>query len=211
MLPQQRVKHSLNSARSYTYRKPEKHRAEMQLIARAFGDLEDVRYVLDAPCGVGRATIWFASNGYRAMGVDLGEGAVAVAKTEAANANIEADILKADISNLPFGNQIFDATLCFRFIHHFQSEAFRDAVIQELCRVSKRYVLISYLSPWSITSLRRSVKRNLLKKPERQYAISLASLSAHFASQGFSLNQNYAQSQFLHSLHLAVFQRVNAM
>lgn len=202
-----RIKHDIDTARRYTQRKPEKHRAEMALIARGFAEVSGVKRVLDAPCGVGRATLWLAQQGYEATGIDLGAGAVAIAAKAVAAENIAAKILQDDIEQMKFADRSFDATLCFRLIHHFPTPEIRERVIAELCRVSDRYVLISYLSPWSPTSVRRRLRRTLFGTHDRQHTNSLGEISSYFDQQGFDLVKNIPQTRFLKSLQLAVFKR----
>lgn len=202
-----RIKHDVQTARRYTQRKPEKHRAEMALIARGFAEVSHVKTVLDAPCGVGRATIWLAQHGYEATGVDLGAGAVAIATQAVAAAQVSATIRQENIEEMRFADRSFDATLCFRLIHHFPNPEIRQRFIRELCRVSDRYVLISYLSPWSPTSMRRRLRKTIFGVADRQHMNSLGEISAYFDQQGFELVKNIPQTRFLKSLQLAVFRR----
>ena len=153
----QRIKHSSERAEKYQHRRMRKHQAEMQLIERALQALPPLHSVLDAPCGVGRASMLLAARGYAVTGVDLGEGALLAARSAVAEADADVIIERADLEQLPYADVGFDACLCFRFIHHLPTDALRQRIIAELCRVSRKYVLISYLSPVSVTSLRRSM------------------------------------------------------
>jgi len=209
-----RIKHSLEKADKYCRRSHSKHQAEMDLIERAMtfvgradhGGAAPVS-VLDAPCGVGRATIFLARQGYETTGADLGEGAVKVAREQLELTATEATIHKADLLDLPYANHCFDATLCFRFFHHLPTPAHRQEIIAELCRVTHKYLLISYLSPWSFTSLKRKLRRRLTGKISLQHSTSLSEIEGYFARQGFVLARDLAQTPFVHSLHLAVFVR----
>lgn len=204
-----RIKHSLGAAESYVHRKPRKHDAEMALIRRGMALAAGVRTVLDAPCGVGRATILLARMGYIVTGIDLGKGAIEVARRLVTEAAVAARIEQEDMVALTFAGGAFDAVLCFRLIHHLPTAAHREEIIRELCRVARRHVLISYLSPWSFTSVRRLLWRKLGLKGGRtvQYVTSLADIARHFRQHGFSLVRDLAQAPLLHSLHLAVFAR----
>lgn len=200
-----RIKDTPAAAESYTRRRQRKHDAEMALIRRALTYVEGVESFLDAPCGAGRATIMLAREGFKATGVDLGEGAVTVARRKVMEARVTASIEKGDIENLPFGENAFDATLCFRLYHHFPDDEVRKRMIAALCRVSRKYVVISYFSPLSPTSIRRYLRAALFNEPSRQVATSLTSLRRLFREQGFHLVRNIPQRRFLNTLHLAVF------
>ncbi|MBN2646043.1 MAG: class I SAM-dependent methyltransferase [Desulfuromonadaceae bacterium] len=203
----QRIKHASERAEKYQHRKARKHQAEMQLIERALQTLPLLHSVLDAPCGVGRASLMLAEKGFDVTGIDLGNAALLAARTAAAEAQLDLVIERADLEQLPYDNASFDACLCFRFIHHLPTDELRERIIGELCRVSQEYVLISYLSPLSVTSLRRTLAEQLGGKPSIQHRTSLGTLTRHFERHGFSLHQDLAQLPLLHSLHLAIFKR----
>lgn len=203
----QRIKHTIDKAEKYRKRKTRKHKAEMDLIQRVLPQLKEVRTILDAPCGVGRATVMLARAGYAVTGIDLGDGALQLARQAVEEAQIDAVIEKQDMVALDYADGQFDAVLCFRLIHHLPTPHHRREIIAELCRVADRYVLISYLSPWSYTSTNRWLKKKLGGKPDVQHVTSLREISGYFSEQGFVLVSDLAQTPFIHSLHLALFAR----
>lgn len=200
-----RIKHTIEKAEKYQHRKAGKHKAEMALIRRALPLIAGVKTILDAPCGVGRATIMLAQSGYSVTGVDLGEGALDLARKSAQEAKVAATIEKQDLVKLDYADGQFDAVLCFRLIHHLPTPKHRDEIISELCRVAKNYVLISYLSPWSYTSAQRLIKKKLGIKYSVQNITPLPEIQGYFKRHGYRLVKDFAQAQFIHSLHLAVF------
>ncbi|MCB5285980.1 class I SAM-dependent methyltransferase [Desulfuromonas thiophila] len=202
-----RIKHSAEKAEKYQRRRARKHRNEMALLDRGLRHLRQVRSVLDAPCGVGRACLLLEQRGFEVTGVDLGEGALQAAREAVQAAGASALIERADLERLPYNAGQFDACLCFRFIHHLPTAALRQRIIAELCRVAGRYVLISYLSPLSVTSLRRRLGQTWRKRPQVQHCTRLTELRQHFAAAGFDFEADLAQLPLLHSLHLAIFRR----
>ena len=202
-----RIKHTLDKADKYTQRKSGKNRQEMALIKSALPALNNVKTLLDAPCGTGRMTIMLSRNGYQVTGIDLGKAAVDVAKRELAKAGCDAELLQADIEHLPWPPRHFDAVLCFRLFHHFPDARTRAAMIHHICDAADNYVLLSYLSPWSWTALRRQLRRYLTGRKSVQHHTSLNEIADYFTREGFSLVKNYPVKPFFHSLHLAVFQR----
>jgi len=204
----QRIKHSLDKAEKYSSRKLHKHAAEMALISRALDQLPSLPHTwLDAPCGVGRATILMANRGLDVTGVDLGEGALHVAQQAVKHQALNARIEKADLLDLPYSERQFDGLLCFRLIHHLPTPQHRREIIDELCRVTNDTVLISYLSPWSPTSAKRTLRRYLTGRKSVQNITPLSELKKHFSANGFTLINDLAQLPLMHSLHLAVFKR----
>ncbi len=203
-----RVKHTREEAEAYTRRDASKHAAELRMIRRALPLLSHCKTFLDAPCGAGRATILLARAGYDVTAIDLGEGALAVSREQAVEAGVTARFEQAEIQQMPFADRQFDAVLCFRLYHHFPQDHLRMRVIKELCRVSRRYVLMSYLNPYAYTSLRRRLAHGLGIKTSRQHATSLQSIREKFAHHHFHLGADIPRRRFVHTLHLAVFERI---
>lgn len=202
-----RVKSDVESADSYSKRNQRKHEQEMQMIAQAMGMTKGVRTVLDAPCGVGRATIWMAQQGFQVTGIDLGEAALALAARLLEDEGLQASLASHDIFALPYADKAFDATLCFRLLHHFESPELRTRLIREVCRVSGKYVLMSRISPLSVTSLRRRVRLLLTGKPIKQYPVSASQMHAEFAAAGFVPVGSAGRFALFHSLQLQVYSR----
>jgi hypothetical protein len=88
--------------------------------------------------------------------------------------------------------------------HHFPTPEIRQRVVSELCRVAAKSVALSYFSPRSVQSLRRK----LSGKDRDRFATSLSEVEGYFARAGFRLVKDFAQTPFIHTLHLAVFERM---
>lgn len=200
-----RVKAEPDAVQHYTQRKPAKHRAEMALVARAFPALPPGSRALDAPCGAGRLSQWLATRGLRVSALDL--GVAAVAHTRALLGADDAEVLEGDVFHLPWEDRAFQAVVCFRLLHHFEDRARRRALVREMARVCDGYLLVSYLSPWSFTGLKRRLRAALGGRRHRQNHTPLSELVADLKAEGFQLDRDLAQRRFFHSLHLARFVR----
>jgi ubiquinone/menaquinone biosynthesis C-methylase UbiE len=200
-----RIKQDTDTAQRYTRRKERKHAGEMRLIATAIDSLPNPMKYLDIPCGAGRATILLGRKGNTCISADIGDGVLEVAKNEIAKAGIESEVLKLDLERIDLPDNSIDASLAFRIFHHFPGAEVRSRVVAELCRVSRRYVLISYLTPWSYTNTKRRLRAALGGKVSRQHATPLSEVKAYFTAQKFRLVNDYAISPF-NSLRLAVFE-----
>ncbi|MBL7250805.1 class I SAM-dependent methyltransferase [Alloalcanivorax sp. C16-2] len=202
-----RVKAEPSAVQHYTRRKPAKHHAEMALVARAFPALPPGSRVLDAPCGAGRLSLWLAERDLRVAALDLGSAAVVHTRTLLATDGADAEVREGDVFALPWEDRAFQAVVCFRLLHHFQERARRLALVREMARVCDGYLLVSYLSPWSFTGLKRRLRAALGGRRHRQNHTSLSELVADLKAEGFQLDRDLAQRRFLHSLHLARFVR----
>ena len=193
------------AAEAYKHRKGSKDRAEQRLVQRALHHLPSGGSVLDAPCGNGRMTALLARARFQATGVDLSDGTLAISREEVEKEGLVTIFLKRDLEALDFPDKHFDGTLCFRFFHHLPTDEIRTRVIGELCRVTRKAILISYMNPWSPTMLKRRLRHLLGGKKSKQHATNLTELKAFFETRGFRLCDELAQRRFVRSLHLACF------
>lgn len=202
-----RVKTDVATIEHYTRRKPQKHRAEMRLVERAVPPLPPGAKVLDAPCGAGRLSLWAAARGWTVSGLDLGQAAVTHTRAVLESAGLSGQVLEGDVFDLPWESRRFDAVICFRLLHHFGERAVRRDLVREMARVCDGYLLISYLSPWSFTGLKRRLRAAFGGRGHYQNHTPLAELVADLKAQGFELDRDVPQRRFFHSLHLARFVR----
>jgi len=93
---------------------------------------DDVVTILDAGCGNGAVTNDMVKN-WDVVGCDLSEHALQ---------SVLAPKLVADLRALPFRDQSFDLVIATDVIEHLPNDMYSKA-LQELARVSKKYVLIA--------------------------------------------------------------------
>ena len=199
-----RVKYNDTQSRKYQARKPHKHRAEMRLIDRAFALVPKEHRVLDVPCGGGRVMLHLARKGYQASGADLSESMIAIAREAASKEKLSCTVERQDLERLGYASGQFDTIVCFRLFHHFPIPEIRQRVVSELCRVAATSVVLSYFSPYSV----QSVRRKLSGKDQDRFATPLAEVEGYFRNAGFRLVKDFAQLPVMHTLHLAVFERI---
>ncbi|MGC9384300.1 MAG: class I SAM-dependent methyltransferase [Kosmotogaceae bacterium] len=92
---------------------------------------------LDLGCGMGRHSVFFAENGFQVTGCDLSESGLRILKESAKEKNLDINIVKGDIAELPFENESFDAILSYHSIYHVDSQGM-SKVIEEIRRVLKK-------------------------------------------------------------------------
>jgi len=92
----------------------------------------DVNTVLDVGCGNG-IFIDQLGNGFRAVGTD---------RSFAALGKVSCPVCQADIKELPFLDESFDAIVCMEVLEHLPQATFYFA-LDELSRIAKKYVLVS--------------------------------------------------------------------
>lgn len=202
-----RVKYDECTARRYQARDAARHRAEVRLVERAFAHVPLSHRVLDVPCGGGRMTVALARKGYAVTAADLSDAMLAIARETLAAHGLSCPVEKQDVERLSYADGSFDTVFCFRLFHHFPTPEIRQRAVSELCRVARRFVVLSYFSPASFTSWRRRLVAALGGKRSQKHATSLAEVEGYFASAGFGLVRDFAQWPLVHTLHLALFER----
>lgn len=99
--------------------------------------------VLDIGCGAGSNLLYLARNGFSVHGVDLSPGAVAAARSRAAEAHLEIQVQEGDALALPFPDASFDALIdngCFHTIPLGRRARYAEEVHRVLRREG-RFVL----------------------------------------------------------------------
>ena len=203
-----RVKYDAQTARKYQVRKESKHLGEMRLVDRAFALVPKSHRVLDVPCGGGRVTVHLGGQGYAISSGDLSEAMIAIARENVAKHGLNCTVDRQDVEKLTYPDRAFDTLVSFRLFHHFPTPEIRQRVVNELCRVARKYVALSYFSPLSVTSVKRKVRAALGGRKSEKHPTPLSEVKGYFETAGFRLVKDFAQTPLVHTLHLALFERV---
>jgi ubiquinone/menaquinone biosynthesis C-methylase UbiE len=205
-----RVKYTEKGAQQYQVRKEGKNRAEMRLVDRAFALIPKTHRVLDVPCGGGRVTVHLAKQGYQLSSADLSEAMLGIARENVARNGLTCPVERQDIEKLTYADRAFDTVVSFRLFHHFPSPAIRQRAVTELSRVARQYVALSYFSPASVTSVKKKLRAAMGGRKSDKHTTPLSEVRRYFKNTGFRLVKDFAQLPLLHTLHLAVFERIEA-
>lgn len=203
-----RFKYDAAAAARYQIKDTRRHTAEMRMIDRAFELIPKKHLVLDLPCGGGRIAEHLIQQGYAVGAADLSPAMLDIARKNLQGKPLLLFVQQEDIEHLTFAKRSFDAIICFRLFHHFPTSATRARAAAELCRVAREFVVISYFSPVSWTSLKRTFQKRLSHKAVKKFATSLAEVRSHFEPQGFRLVKDVAQCRLIHTMHLALFRKI---
>lgn len=202
-----RVKYTEAAAKRYQVRKEGKHLAEMKLVDRAFSLIPKTHRVLDLPCGGGRVTVHLGLQGYKMSSADLSDAMLAITRENVAKNGLKGTVEKQDIEKLTYPDEHFDSLISFRLFHHFPNPDIRQRAVSELCRVAKQFVAISYFSPASVTSVKRTIRSAMGGRKSDKHPTSLTEVKRYFAKAGFRFVKDFARTPLIHTLHVAVFER----
>ena len=126
---------------------------ELLALAEAEGDW------LDVPSGAGRFRSTIEGRGIRYFAADASPAMLALARqARSGDPDDSAPAVRVDARRLPFDDRAFDGVACLRFVHHFEDPRDRVAVLQELARVARRHVIVSFFDAMSFQAARRRVR-----------------------------------------------------
>jgi ubiquinone/menaquinone biosynthesis C-methylase UbiE len=95
--------------------------------------------VLDLCTGTGALALAFGAHGAHVTGVDLARRMLK--RAESKSRNIHSNWLEMDVTHLAFADASFDVSVLSLALHHMP-EAVQALVLKELCRVTRRRVVL---------------------------------------------------------------------
>lgn len=120
----------------------------------------NIANVLDIPCGTGRITELLLEQDLLVLGGDISDDMIAVARHKLARFQKRIAFRQLDLERLDLPTASYDLVSCIRLFHHLQTEQ-RSAYLQEMARVSRKFVLINVSYSSAYYRFRRWVKRTL--------------------------------------------------
>jgi ubiquinone/menaquinone biosynthesis C-methylase UbiE len=128
-----------------------------RLLRSALGALAPGSAVLDIPCGTGRIDDRLLRRSLRVIAADISTAMLTVAQRKLRPRRRGLAFVRADAGCLPFRSHSVPAVLCVRFLH-LMDPTERRAVLTELARVAKHWVIVEYrnLDP-PVRSFKRAI------------------------------------------------------
>lgn len=99
--------------------------------------------VLDIGCNNCRNLIPFLERDFPCIGLDFSKNMVREAKKFLEKKKLSANLIIADISNLPFEDSSINFIICTRVLHHLPTNSLRASSLAEIKRITKGEILIS--------------------------------------------------------------------
>lgn len=162
-------------------------------VLREFAGEQGGGHVLDVGTGTGRAALVLAEAGARVTALDASSEMlrVAQARTTARGASIHFEV--GDAHQLAFANGSFDTVVCLRVLMH--TPDWRRC-LAELCRVSRRRVIVDYpalFSAAAVQALTRRVMHSVNPRVEAYRVLAERQLRGELACHGFSVTGAHRQ------------------
>ncbi len=119
--------------KGYFLNEPVQH--ELPDIVQRF-KAQGIQRILDHGCGSGRHTIYLAKHGFEVFGLDIAPTGLTATIHKLAEEGLTGHTSLADILQLPYEDDFFDAIISIRVIHHNRIVVIR-LTVEEMRRVLK--------------------------------------------------------------------------
>lgn len=160
--------------------------SQAALLADALNPLAG-QHIVDVGTGTGRAAIGLAAGGASLVGLDASVEMLGVARLRARDAGVSIPFAVADAHSLPLRDREVDAAVCLRVLMH--AIDWRQCVA-ELCRVSRRRVIVDFPAALSFAALESVVRRarKRIGHPVEAYRVMAErDVVRAFAANGFRI------------------------
>ena len=140
-----------------------RERREHRCILKALEHVTPNSSILDLPCGTGRLTRILVEAGLKVTGADSSGHMVELARSNWQNIqtqNSRFDSKKVtfdvrDVMDTGYAGGQFDAVICNRLFHHFNESETRIQALEELQRICKGPLIISFFDSFALDHLKR--------------------------------------------------------
>ncbi len=141
-------------------------RREYALIGRHMRRVGRSRVVLDLPCGGGRLTPAIADSTDFVIEADIAIGQLLFGRSQSTVATPRV-WMTASAFHIPLRDNAVDGAICVRLAHHLPTLNERERLVQELLRVSQRFVIMTFFDHYSLKNLSRRMRHPFNRKPPK--------------------------------------------
>ena len=139
---------------------------EFKLLDRLLASQGHSSLLLDIPSGGGRLSPRIAVQTDLLIEADIAVGQVFYGRR---NSNLDTPQIwmTASAFHIPFRDNSVDGSVCCRLNHHLPTAAERERLVEELLRVSRRFVIMTFFDYYSLKNWLRRLRRPFNKKPPK--------------------------------------------
>ena len=149
--------------------------------------------IIDIGCGTGKNLIFFKKLGFKnTVGIDVSKTGLSICNKKGLRLN--KDIFNMDATSTKFKSNKFDLVFSDGLLEHFKDFT---PFVKEMCRISKRYVLLFQPNHFSLYGKLISL---LNRRPVKEYTYSINDYKKSFErfgfdmiySKGYNFNEHFA-------------------
>ncbi len=187
------------------------HNREKKILKKIFDRVGKTSgLALDLPCGYGRFSDFLIERGFGLLNCDISHAMVKRAKERAVKL-VQGEVSGAvadATTGLPFKEVIFSLVFSMRFFHHVHSSQDRRKILDEYCRVTSGWAVLSYYQSNNLHKIQRKFRRRIKKMPTRIKMITRQKFQSEAEESGFEVVSVIPLFRGIHSQHIALLKKV---
>jgi SAM-dependent methyltransferase len=147
--------------------------------------------MLDVPSGAGRLADVFLKYSRQLCEIDASLEMLRLLRAAHAppNSEIPLTVGVASVFHLPFRERSFDAVVSLRLSHHIADLDGRLWHLDEILRLARHHVLVSFFDAQSLKNRLRELRRALGSSKRPKYTLSRAAVARRATAAGFDRHQ----------------------
>jgi len=186
------------------------HSREQKILKKIFDKIGAVsRLALDLPCGYGRFSDFLLERGFGLINCDISHAMVERANERAVKliqGGARGAVADA-ASGLPFKEAVFSLVFSMRFFHHVHNSQDRKKILDEYCRVTSGWAVLSYYQSNALHKIQRKFRRRIKKTPTRIKMITKRKFQGEAEESGFDIISVFPLFRGIHSQHIALLKK----
>lgn len=141
--------------------------------------------ILEAGCGGGQAMNYCLKLNYHVVGIDISKKMLQTCKRNAEHESVS--FVLADTRFLPFTDNSFDTCLSLGVIEHLNAQ---NLAFNELCRVSKKKIVLSLPFPFSVYHLFTKIAQLLhISELDKEDGFTIEKITKIFEQKRFTVKK----------------------
>jgi len=195
---------SFNTKYDREWHKRVSTKREYKVIGKCFAITGPVDSILDLPSGAGRLFKAFQPFGKRFVEMDLSLEMLKFARQNLAEWKPSMSVGSA--FRMPLKDQAVDLAFSARLFHHVPDAGERLQYLRELCRVSRKFVILTFFHTWSLKNILRMIRRPFNRKKPK-VTMTTDELREIARSVGWEVVTTIPLSRIASGHHYAVLRR----
>jgi len=159
---------------------------ELRAVESLLDELPDCGTIVDIPCGAGRLIPALAAKGRKVQGFDIAAPMLEIARLRHGES---ATFAEADVRHIPLTDGSVDCVFCNRLLHHLTDAGERQSVLRELCRVTRRWAVVSFFDYGRWKGLRLFTRIFKDANTCKEKAPTLAEFTEELRQAGFGIER----------------------
>lgn len=139
---------------------------EFRLLDQLLSSQGRSKLLLDLPCGGGRLSPRIGAHTDLLIEADIAVGQVLYGQHHS-RLDTPQIWMTASAFHIPLRDNSVDGTVCCRLCHHLPTPTERERLVEELLRVSRRFVVMTFFDYYSLKNWLRRARRPFNKKPPK--------------------------------------------